>query len=110
MVTKGTVPGVLAVCSSAETADGAIVDIASVRERISRRFEEYGRDGYRTLGIAFKRVDSGSRLGKESEAGMTFSGFLVLFDPPKPGIAETFGLLRERLELLRSSEHRRSER
>ncbi len=94
MVTKGTVPGVLAVCSSAEAAGGAVVDITTVREGISRRFEEYSGKGFRTLGIACKSVASGSRLGKESEAGMTFLGFLVLFDPPKPGIAGTIGLLK----------------
>ena len=94
MVTKGTVPGVLAVCSSAETAGGAIVDIASVRERISRQFEEYSGKGFRALGIAYKRVASESPLGKESETGMTFLGFLVFFDPPKPGIAGTIDLLK----------------
>ena len=94
MVTKGTVPGVLAVCSSAEAAEGAIVDIASVRERITRQFEEYSGKGLRTLGIACKHVASGSPLGKESEAGMTFLGFLVLFDPPKPEIAGTIGALK----------------
>ncbi len=94
MVTKGTVPGVLAVCSSAETADGAIVDIHSVRERITRRFEEYSGKGFRALGIACKRVASELPLGKESEAGMTFLGFLVLFDPPKQGISGTIGLLK----------------
>ncbi len=94
MVTKGTVPGVLAVCSSAEVAGGAVVDIATVREGISRRFEEYSAKGFRALGIACKSAASESRLGKESEAGMTFLGFLVLFDPPKPGIAETIGLLK----------------
>lgn len=94
MVTKGTVPGVLAVCSSVEVTGGAVVDIATVRERISRRFEEYSGDGYRTLGIAYREVASDAPLGKGSEAGMTFLGFLVLFDPPKPGIAETIGRLK----------------
>jgi len=94
MVTKGTLPGVLAVCSSAEGTGGAVVDIATVRERISQRFEEYSRNGYRTLGIACREVASDARLGKESEAGMTFVGFLILFDPPKPGIAETIGRLK----------------
>ncbi len=91
MVTKGTVPGVLAVCSSAEVTGGSVV---AVRERISRRFEEYSGDGYRTLGIAYREVASDAPLGKGSEAGMTFLGFLVLFDPPKPGIAETIGRLK----------------
>lgn len=94
MVTKGTVPGVLSVCSSAETTGGVVVDIATLRERISRRFEEYSGDGYRTLGIAYREVASDAPLGKESEAGMTFLGFLVLFDPPKPGIVETIDRLK----------------
>jgi Mg2+-importing ATPase len=94
MVTKGTVPGVLAVCSSAEITGGAVVDIATVRERISRRFEEISGSGYRTLGIAYREVASDAPLGKGSEAGMTFLGFLVLFDPPKPGIAETIDRLK----------------
>ena len=94
MVTKGTVPGVLAVCSSAEVTGGGVVDIAAARERISRRFEEYSGDGYRTLGIAYREVASDAPLGAGSEAGMTFLGFLILFDPPKPGIAETIGRLK----------------
>jgi Mg2+-importing ATPase len=94
MVTKGTVPGVLAVCSSAEITGGGVVDIATVRERISQRFEEFSGNGYRTLGIAYREVASDAPLGKESEAGMTFLGFLVLFDPPKPGIAETIDRLK----------------
>ncbi len=94
MVTKGTVPGVLAVCSSAEVTGGTVVDIATVRERISRRFEEFSGDGYRTLGIACREVPPDAPLDKGSEAGMTFSGFLVLFDPPKPGIVETIGRLK----------------
>ena len=94
MVTKGTVPGVLAVCSSAESTGGAVVDIATVRERISQRFEEFSGNGYRTLGIASREVAPDAPLGKESEAGMTFLGFLVLFDPPKPSITETIDRLK----------------
>jgi Mg2+-importing ATPase len=94
MVTKGTVPGVLAVCSSAEITGGPVVDIATVRERISRRFEEISGSGHRTLGIAYREVASDAPLDKGSEAGMTFLGFLVLFDPPKPGIAETIDRLK----------------
>ena len=28
-------------------------------------------------------------MNKDDETGMTFLGFLVLFDPPKPNIIET---------------------
>ena len=33
-------------------------------------------------------------MGKVDEAGMTFLGFLVLFDPPKPNIVETIASLK----------------
>jgi P-type Mg2+ transporter len=35
-----------------------------------------------------------SRIGKSHEANMTFSGFLVLFDPPKPNLLETITRLK----------------
>jgi Mg2+-importing ATPase len=89
MVTKGALMDVLKVCSSAETAGGTIVDIATVRDRIQQHFEEFSSKGFRTLGVAFKNTGSASRISKNDEAGMTFTGFLVLFDPPKPKIIDT---------------------
>ena len=94
MVTKGTVPGVLAVCASAETAEGSIVDIAAVRARISEQFDELSSKGFRALAVAYKQVASDSHLHKDSEAEMTFLGFVVFFDPPKPEIAETIARLK----------------
>ncbi len=94
MVTKGALPNVLAVCSSAETLDEMIVDIAAVREQIQQYFQEFSSKGFRTLGVAYKNVGSDSLMSKNHEAGMTFLGFLVLFDPPKPNILETIGLLK----------------
>jgi Mg2+-importing ATPase len=94
MVTKGALSNVLAVCSSAETGNGTIVDIATVLDRIEQLFEEFSRKGFRTLGIAYKNMGSESRISKDHETGMTFSGFLVLFDPPKPNIIETITSLK----------------
>ena len=94
MVTKGALANVLAVCSSAETGGGTIVDIAAVRDRIQQHFEEFSNKGCRTLGVAYKNMGSESRIGKDHEAGMTFLGFLVLFDPPKPNILETIARLK----------------
>jgi Mg2+-importing ATPase len=95
MVTKGALPNVLAVCSSAETGGGTLGEIATVREGIQQHFEEYSRQGFRTLGVACKQMGSVSRIGKDHEAGMTFVGFLVLFDPPKPDIVKTIGSLKD---------------
>jgi hypothetical protein len=53
--------------------------------------EELSAQGFRVLGVARRRFDSRVPVGKEDEAGMTLSGFLVLGDPPKQGVAETIG-------------------
>jgi Mg2+-importing ATPase len=95
MVTKGALPNVLEVCSSAETGGGTLVEIATVRQRIQQHFEEFSTQGFRTLGVAGKNMGSVSRIGKDHEAGMTFVGFLVLFDPPKPDIVKTIGSLKD---------------
>ncbi len=94
MVTKGALLNVLAVCSRAETGTGKIVEIAAVRDRIQQHFQEFSRKGFRTLGIACKNMGSESRISKDDEAGMLFSGFLVLFDPPKPEIIEAIASLK----------------
>jgi Mg2+-importing ATPase len=94
MITKGALPDVLAVSSSAETTGGKILEIAAVRERVQGHFEEFSNRGFRTLGVAYKNLGAVSSIGKDDEAGMTFLGFLVLFDPPKPGISETIANLK----------------
>ena len=71
-----------------------IEDISSVRDDVERHFQEFSSKGFRTLGIAYKDVGPESTIGSDQETGMTFLGFLVLFDPPKADIAETIGLLK----------------
>jgi Mg2+-importing ATPase len=94
MVTKGALQNVLDVCSSVETKDGKVVDIAKNLDQIRKHFEEFSKKGFRTLGVAYKNMGSDSRFTKDQESGMIFSGFLILFDPPKPNILETITGLR----------------
>src|SRR5690348_4617470 len=65
-----------------------------VRDRVQQRLSEFSNKGCRTLGVAYKNMGVQSRMNKEHEAGMTFLGFLVLFDPPKPNITETIASLK----------------
>ncbi len=94
MITKGALRNVLDACSTAEDSSGAIVDIAGVRKVIQHRFEQLSSQGLRTIGIAYRDIGSSSQITKDHEADMTFLGFLVLFDPVKPGIIETITELR----------------
>ena len=94
MVTKGALQNVLDACSKAETTAGAVVDIALVREKVQQHLEEFSKKGFRTLGVACKDMGPATQVSKADEAGMTFVGFLVLFDPPKPNIVETIASLK----------------
>jgi Mg2+-importing ATPase len=94
VVTKGALQNVLDICSLVETSEATIVPIAGVQNQIQQRFEELSSKGFRVLGIAYKDLGSDKLVTKDSEAGMTFLGFLVLFDPAKPKIAETISDLK----------------
>ena len=94
MITKGALAQVLEVCTTAENGTGAPVPLASVREEIDARFAQCSASGQRTLGLARKKLDGETRIGKDSESGMSFLGFILFADPPKPGIEATIGRLR----------------
>ncbi len=81
-------------CAQVETSEGTTVQITGVEQQIQQRFEEFSSQGFRVLGIAYRDIGSDKLITKDSEAGMTFLGFLVLFDPAKPKIAETISELK----------------
>jgi Mg2+-importing ATPase len=93
MITKGALASILEVCTYAQTSKG-IVDIASVRDDIQQKFSDLSSKGFRVLGISCRKITASVCLAKD-EAGMTFLGFLVLFDPPKKDIAKTIASLAD---------------
>jgi P-type Mg2+ transporter len=95
MVTKGALSNILDICSSAETKDGAIVGMETVKDQIQTHFAEFSNQGFRTLGIAYKTLSSDALITKKEEVAMTFLGFLTLFDPPKANIADTIASLKK---------------
>jgi Mg2+-importing ATPase len=92
MVTKGALSNVLSVCSHADTEEGK-KEIGSIRESILQKFMELSQQGFRVLGVSYKSLDT-TILRREDETNMTFLGFLVLYDPPKPGIIKTITELK----------------
>jgi Mg2+-importing ATPase len=94
LVTKGALPRVLEVCSAAEAGDGRIVPIGEVRSGVERLHDDLSARGYRTLGVALKRMERAGPIRRESEADMIFLGLVAFADPPKAGIADTVQALR----------------
>ncbi|MCS6295760.1 MAG: magnesium-translocating P-type ATPase [Nitrospira sp.] len=94
LITKGAVESMLAICLDAEQADGTVVPIDQVQSFVRQRVRELSAEGFRTLGLASRDMDSAERVSKEHETAMTFLGLLVFADPPKPGMAGTVAALK----------------
>jgi Mg2+-importing ATPase len=94
VISKGTLPNLFSICSQAETA-GGIVNLTGVQEKVQAQFEDFNRQGFRVLGIAYRPYNTGSTITKEDEKGFTFLGFIVLDDPVKPGVADTIKKLKQ---------------
>ncbi|HEX9251882.1 MAG TPA: HAD-IC family P-type ATPase, partial [Ignavibacteriaceae bacterium] len=93
IITKGALKNVLEVCDYAEDENGATIDIKLNIEKINNYYVDMSRNGYRVLGIAYKNIPPAISLKRDLEKGMTFLGFIILFDPPKQNIIETISNL-----------------
>ena len=94
LLTKGALTNVLALCTEADSSHGGTVTIGTARTQILKRYEDFSRQGFRTLGLAYKRLVNRDDLNKADECEMCFLGFLVFFDPPKADCAETISQLK----------------
>jgi Mg2+-importing ATPase len=95
IVTKGALSNILDVCTTAETAAGAVVPIDTVKAQIQKQFEAFSAQGFRVVGVAYRDAGMETKFGKDDEKAMIFLGFLALFDPIKPGTVETIQKLRK---------------
>jgi len=94
MVTKGAFDAVIACCAEAGGPEGARPLDAALAQVLRATYEARGREGYRVLGLASRRMPAKARYERADEAGMTFEGFLLFFDPLKDDIRETLGALK----------------
>ncbi len=95
MVAKGALQNILDVCSFVDTGGAAPEAIAGHLAAIQQAFKDLSTQGFRTLGLATKNTNGKRIIDKTDEAGMTFLGFISLFDSPKEGIHDTLATLRK---------------
>jgi Mg2+-importing ATPase len=91
-ITKGALKAILEICDQAETKDG-IIKLSDCREELTKQYQQLSNDGFRTLGVAYKRLDNDIQFKRDDEKGMIFLGFIALFDPPKAGVDATISKL-----------------
>jgi Ca2+-transporting ATPase len=79
---KGAVEVLLARCTNALDASGAVVMLD--HERVRREMEEMATAGLRVLAFAHRTLPAASRLRHDDIAGLTFLGLQGMIDPPRP--------------------------
>ncbi len=87
LVTKGALRETLEVSARAQLGDNSLVALDTVRAEVERHWEEFSREGHRVLGVAYRGMADRTAIARADESEMIFAGFVVLSDPPKPGIA-----------------------
>ena len=95
MITKGALHSVLDVCTSVEKKQGIIPLDDEVSAGINRLFEDLGKQGLRTLGLAYRNLGIRREIGRNDESAMTFLGLIVFYDPLKSDITGTIEELRK---------------
>ncbi len=95
LICKGALEKILKVCTR-ESVDEHDLPLTKERlEAINVQFTEWSKQGYRVLGAATRTVDEKTTYSKADEIELTFAGFLLFFDPPKPEVKETIARLEK---------------
>jgi Mg2+-importing ATPase len=89
LICKGALEELLAVCSAAQDGAGGIPLDERCRNEIQERYTGWSAQGYRVLGVATKLVAPQPHYTRDDERDLTFAGFLLFLDPPKPDIERT---------------------
>jgi Mg2+-importing ATPase len=84
VVTKGAFASVLAICSTLEREGVEMPLDPEARAVLDTIFRRKGSEGFRVLAVATRRAAIQTVYTRADERDMTFRGFLVFADPPKP--------------------------
>jgi Mg2+-importing ATPase len=94
LIAKGEAEGVFAVCATV-MIDGASQPFDEGRRaEAAETFKKLSADGFRTLGVAFRKVEQQGPYALAAESEMTLAGFAAFLDPPKEGIRAVLEALK----------------
>jgi len=101
LITKGALDNILAVCTNLRVKDGTHPLDAGARSEIIKLYSDWSEKGYRVLGVATKSIDKRSEsYTYKDEAALSFTGFLLFFDPPKKDVEKVIlDLLKRGVQL-----------
>ena len=95
LITKGEAESVFGICASV-MVDGAPQPFdESRRAEATATYQKLSADGFRTLGVAFRKVERQGAYALADEKDLTLAGFAAFLDPPKEGIVAVLEALKQ---------------
>ncbi len=95
IVTKGAFQNILEVCDFIQLGEKVEILNETHRDGLQQRYAKWSDEGYRVLGVAIRPAGEKDCYDRTDEKQMIFLGFLLFFDPPKPGVMETVSRLQK---------------
>jgi Mg2+-importing ATPase len=95
LITKGEAEGVFAICQAVNIAGSPQPFDGSWRAVAEETFKKLSADGYRTLGVAVRKVEKRDAYTPADERDMTLVGFAAFLDPPKEGVRSVLEALKQ---------------
>jgi Mg2+-importing ATPase len=94
-ISKGAPEEVVKVCSQYEL-DNQIFDLTDEQEKkIEENYHKLSSQGFRVLGVSFKKVEQKPMYSINDEIDMVFVGFIAFMDPPKQSSKESLRLMKD---------------
>jgi Mg2+-importing ATPase len=95
LITKGEAESVFAICQTVSIGGASQPFDESLRASAAETFKKLSADGYRTLGVAVRKVDKQDAYAIAAEHDMMLVGFAAFLDPPKEGIHSVLEALKQ---------------
>jgi len=94
MVCKGALEEIVSVCSKVEL-ESRVADMTSVQQRkIMDNYYRLSAQGFRVLGVSYKKIEERPTYSVKDERDMVFLGFIAFMDPPKESAKQSLQLLK----------------
>jgi len=95
LITKGSPEGIFPLLKSYETEGRTLPMDPQTLTRCRASYEDLSRQGFRTLAVAYAKVQARQSYSVKDERDLTLVGFLAFADPPLPDAAEALAALRQ---------------
>ena len=94
LITKGAPEGILDLCDTYEREGQILALEPDAHARCRQTFDKLSAQGFRVLGVAYRRVPKQSAYTVADERALVFAGYLSFADPPQPDAAASLEAMK----------------